>query len=39
MEIMTNKQKYLSSVRFCLESMLYIAQGDSEYLSMICTKT
>lgn len=31
MKIMTNKQKYLNSVRFCLESMLYITQVDSKY--------
>lgn len=31
MKIMNNKQKYLNSVRFCLESMLYITQGDSKY--------
>lgn len=28
---MQNKIKYMNSVKFCLESMLYIAQGDSKY--------
>ena len=28
---MQNKIKYMKSVKFCLESMLYIAQGDTKY--------
>lgn len=26
-----NKEKYINSVKFCVQSMLYIAQGDTKY--------